>query len=284
MTVASEITRLQWAKADIRQAIIDKWVDVWASLTLDQYADCIGEIPTWPNYYFVDVLAVWWWGGGWQWWGWGWGHNISFWHRLSQSSTCIKIWAGGSWHWTRQTAGGNWWDTCFWELKACWWHWWYICDGWDSYFSSATMTVTQTSKCSRPAGWASASCSLIWSMNWAPWPSVCFHQWVCVQFGWWWWGQEYSYWRWNGWAGWWWNWAPDGYDRIWCPANNYWWGWGGSNWCWQWWAWCKWIVIVWYCTNWDCWFTCATWWNSCKTCNWYKIHCFTSDWTFTIVS
>ena len=44
MTVASEITRLQTAKADARTSIINKWVDVPANATLDTYHNYIDQI------------------------------------------------------------------------------------------------------------------------------------------------------------------------------------------------------------------------------------------------
>ena len=65
MTIASEISRLQCAKSDIRQAIVDKWVSVWANLTIDEYASCISEISVWGTPVCIDLLMVWWWGWGW---------------------------------------------------------------------------------------------------------------------------------------------------------------------------------------------------------------------------
>lgn len=47
MTIASEITRLQWAKADIKTAIENKWVTVPASAKLDTYDTYIDQIETW---------------------------------------------------------------------------------------------------------------------------------------------------------------------------------------------------------------------------------------------
>lgn len=47
MTVASEITRLQTAKADARTSIINKWVDVPANATLDTYHNYIDMIQQW---------------------------------------------------------------------------------------------------------------------------------------------------------------------------------------------------------------------------------------------
>lgn len=54
MTVASEITRLQWAKADIKTAIQNKWVTVPASAKLDTYDDYIAQIKQWdPRWDFL---------------------------------------------------------------------------------------------------------------------------------------------------------------------------------------------------------------------------------------
>ena len=46
MTIASEITRLQWAKADIKTAIENKWVTVPSATKLDGYSSLIDAIPT----------------------------------------------------------------------------------------------------------------------------------------------------------------------------------------------------------------------------------------------
>lgn len=46
MTIASEITRLQWAKSDTRTSIINKGVDVPASAKLDTYHNYIDLIDT----------------------------------------------------------------------------------------------------------------------------------------------------------------------------------------------------------------------------------------------
>lgn len=47
MTIASEITRLQWAKADIKTAIENKWVAVPANAKLDTYNTYINQIKWW---------------------------------------------------------------------------------------------------------------------------------------------------------------------------------------------------------------------------------------------
>ena len=46
MSIASEITRLQTAKANIKSAITEKGGTVLSTDTLSQYADCIRSIPT----------------------------------------------------------------------------------------------------------------------------------------------------------------------------------------------------------------------------------------------
>lgn len=44
MTIASEITRLQWAKADARTSIINKWVDVPLNVSVEDYHTYIDQI------------------------------------------------------------------------------------------------------------------------------------------------------------------------------------------------------------------------------------------------
>lgn len=44
MTIASEITRLQWAKADARTSIINKWVDVPLNASVEDYHTYIDQI------------------------------------------------------------------------------------------------------------------------------------------------------------------------------------------------------------------------------------------------
>lgn len=47
MTIASEITRLQWAKADIKTSIENKWVTVPSSAKLDDYSSYVDQIVQW---------------------------------------------------------------------------------------------------------------------------------------------------------------------------------------------------------------------------------------------
>jgi hypothetical protein len=60
MTIASEITRLQWAKADIKASIESKWVEVPASAKLDTYDDYISQIQgsTWYELFTPSTLII----------------------------------------------------------------------------------------------------------------------------------------------------------------------------------------------------------------------------------
>lgn len=53
MTIASEISRLQWAKSDIKTAIQNRWVTIPASTKLDGFSTYIWQIPS------VTSLATW---------------------------------------------------------------------------------------------------------------------------------------------------------------------------------------------------------------------------------
>ncbi len=62
MTIASEITRLQWAKADIKTAIQWKWVTVPVSAKLDAYDDYISQIETISDSPLGITWAITYWG------------------------------------------------------------------------------------------------------------------------------------------------------------------------------------------------------------------------------
>lgn len=62
MTIASEITRLQWAKASARTSIINKWVDVPASAKVDDYHTYIDQISTWvplKDFQIAESASTW---------------------------------------------------------------------------------------------------------------------------------------------------------------------------------------------------------------------------------
>lgn len=287
MTIASEICRLQTDKEAIRQAIISKWVDVSALVSLDDYASCIAQIEAIVRVYFEFMLIAWWWGWWYQWWGWAWWvihcENIC---AMWGSTACVVIWWWGTyWGWTNQW--NNWWASCL-ILTGCtytavWW-WW---------------------------GWGGTNSNLYWR-GWGSW----WWGWYC-QSAWAWWNwtawQWCKWWTgWNRWWGWWgwvcWNWGnfSGGYwwnwwlwlttDISWTSQSfAWWWGWNGWNrvwyWCcwwwngkqnattcWSWWGncatWAGWILILRYPTA--CWYN-VTWWTK-YTCWDYTIHCFTSNW------
>lgn len=58
MTIASEISRLQWAKTDIKTAIEAKGVTVPSSAKLDTYDDYIAQISSWPWLLSYDQLLL----------------------------------------------------------------------------------------------------------------------------------------------------------------------------------------------------------------------------------
>lgn len=316
MTIASEISRLQCAKADICTAIENKGVTVW-NITLDEYAACINAIPTWKTYYCLDVLLVW---GGWAWWqgrtwyaSWGWwgaGWVILQCRFMTEcTESCITIWAGGTP--INNNYGHNGWNTTWFWLVAYWWG---------------------------GAWWGTANGCSWWSWGWGGWYGRCRWEWTYWQWNpWWiwymisnsengWWGGGWAWWAWsngykynNNYAWWWkwWDWICTNFSwTVMCIAWGWWgsgrckcadwwlwWGgrWYGCNWScyWAWWwgrpyqngvcAGCgyQWVAIIRYPANWDYWFSNATWWTKVsKTIEGvsYCVHTFTSDWIFIIVS
>ena len=309
MTITSEISRLQWAKAGICTAIENKWVTVW-NITLDNYASCIDAIQTWWKFWYIDLLVVaWWWDwwvweryNYWAWWGGGWWVIIRCWYPiLSEWVYSICVW------WRRQNSefsdgcstllACRWWDGAnyWWTRKWCWcpwgsWWWW-------SYNTNC------------PWWWCVAFQWHCWGNGWCCWWWWGWGAWWCWAWGsgnnWWKWGNwilnDFSgvgcYYWWGGWWGtlsswtpwawwcWWWNWWPS--SQRWCNATYYWWWWGwGSVW-WSsasyntWWAWCQWVVIIRYKTDGSCGVSPSSTWGCKYTCWNYTIHCFCTVWTST---
>lgn len=274
MTIASEISRLQWAKACIKASIENKWVTVWANVKLDSYSDCIDAIPSWSSDCFIDVLAVGWggwgWGSGgnyWSWW-WGWAWWVVNSHvKVICNSIPITIWAGGSW-WCSWYGWWQWKDTCVSNINyLCEWN---ICNSIIAY----------------------------WWWGWWLWY-------------WWYWYNWWSWWGWwgikgNGMASFWWQWCPWQWNSWWAMwragtnsidytgAGGWWYksAWlgafcGRKNGCtsstlttpdwWEWWYWDKWYTFCyawwwgwwWYSScrgYWKCWG--GNWWNdSYDWCN-----------------
>lgn len=308
MTIASEISRLQGAKADIRQAIIDKWVSVSSSLTIDDYACCISCIPTWSNNYFVKFLMVWWWGWwAWgaywwfrPWWWWGGWAIISWIRNLTQKSHSITIWSWwGWWNWWNYywCDWWNWWNTTFNSLTACWWKWWKWCQyiWWYSWSWCSWWTYCCTSSV-YTAWWWWWACANANIMNWWEWMII---NWVGYWWWWGWWSGSQSGWIWSSWWGNWWykkSSASSDYPYLRGCSATWCWGWGwGWGWCsassscvacLRWWNWWYWVVEICYISDWSWGINCATWWTkSSVTENWitYCKHRFTSNWTFCIV-
>ena len=314
MTIASEISRLQWAKADICTAIENKGVTVW-SIKLDQYCDCINAISWWADVGYIDFLMVWWWGGGWTawncspwWWGWWWWFVESFCQAVYNQQYPVKIWKwwkGVIWcsfySWTANQ-DARWWDTVFYWV-AYWWWWWgcSVCEDWASWWwwvwwvspnvwwsavhwNQWCSTISFSNCCHYWWWWAWA-----WASSTGPiwWNGKCSSMsWTSTRYSWWWWGGTKctsSSCAKNGGSWWWGKWW---YNCLnWCNATYYWWG-GGWAASWyssthaNWWNWCQWIVIIRYKTDGTCWVKCATWWTI-TTSGWYTIHTFTSDGIFT---
>lgn len=310
MTIASEIDRLQCAKADICTAIENKWVIVW-NITLDNYADCIDAIQTdWrPSIDFLLIWWGWWWGinwGGnysnfyWGWWGWAWWVVEWCWAKLEDWCYNIVIW--GWWFPCGNLSPQyiNWWNSCFWDIVACWWWGWgsqtpgYAWCNWGSWWWWPGFINGWSYMC----WWA--WCVGQWYNGWK-WCYICF--WYrCNKWAWWWgWWAGWAWcdwvldtWNncgkwWDGWiwimsdiewemkcyAGWWWGWAgAEGNFIPWC-------NWGGLYWSWwnAWTAWCKWVFIIRYPSS--CWYNIFGW-DCCYECNWKCIHIFTQDWTLTV--
>lgn len=55
MSLQSEINRIEDAKGDIRNAIVEKGVSVPTSAKIDEYASYVSQIPTGGNGMSIDV-------------------------------------------------------------------------------------------------------------------------------------------------------------------------------------------------------------------------------------
>ena len=277
MTIASEITRLQNDKAAICTAIENKGVTVW-SVTFDSYASCIDSIQTWSPVCAAKALLVWGGGGG-DWGGGGWGNVICTNIIFNQAVNTVTVGCGGCW--VRYT-GSSWCCACAWTASCLLWFiakWGGKGDkntAWCSGMGFTGGTCSWTwSNCGRGWGWGARSNGK--NGSGATWG--CGGCW------------EYGYWGW-GWGfggcnnGCW----LDGWGNAsnnCCNASNCGWGWGGiksitasnppgrgaGG-----------IVEICYPIDWSYGIHSASWGDSCYTCDWYCVHRFTSNGTFTIVS
>ena len=303
MTIASEISRLQCAKADMCAAIENKGVTVW-NVTLSDYACCIDAIEAGWGWCYVDLLVV-----GWGWWGdsfagWGGGWFIELSKYQIDGGYGIDIWMWGA-IWC------NWWDSHFGEIIAYWGGAWWWCAGgswWWGWCSSCTGINQGWDACTYKINWTvytwwhSGGAATSWCNNrdnwwWGWWwagaiwgcrTSNCYSwscggAWLfsdisgeCCQYAWWWGGWSCcTATTWGAWGAWGW-----GSWRCWsCDATYYWWWWWGNGCSHTAWCWYQWIVIVRYPTDWSYWITDWEW--GCKyVCGDYVIHCYTEWWFF----
>lgn len=285
---------------------------VWTTAVKCIYVWTTKVRPTNPS---IDFLLIWWGGwGGWHsnscvrcgtWWGWAWWVICRTSYEISPWSYCVCIWAWGNW-WS-SSWWGVWWNSTFNWLTAYWGGWWAWSWANTTWWSGWWWTSAVSSYCS----WC-AWCSWQWNRWWngrifswnacrfggggwgygsawgtaqrAPnqWPYIswCGWTWICTCI----WGKvECFAWGWDG--GIWMSWAECGcvywycywWGRTWQDATCYGWGWWGNAWGW-WHKWYQWVFIVRYACG-----TANITWGNCKVlCNWYCIHCFTSNGTLTV--
>lgn len=137
MTIASEIQRLQWAKADIKIAIESKDVAVPSSAKLDEYAWYVSQIVSgkwyviwWVMQWTVITTGQWWWNNYW-------------WTIWTAMSVIQKDWnLFGIAAWRHYTSSSNDW-VCYWTFGKqpnqafYWWSITLISSTADSSFESA---------------------------------------------------------------------------------------------------------------------------------------------------
>lgn len=264
--------------------------------------------------------GLWWWGGwaGWvvycEWellqtwtysvciWKWGCGY-IAYWccpQRSGEDSCFISYVAcGGGWGWY-WCATGTWYLSPNWYDWASWW-WGARCGSWGTGTQWCNWWAWVTWNAKYGGSWGGGYTSE-WCIATTTWSGLMLcHNWGD---GWLWYNSDitwqteyYAYWGWGGastrwtpwdWHCWWGDWGTKCNCPCyanWCPATTYgsWWGWawdrctccsgrtyGGDG--------CQWIFIARYPSS--CWYNIS--WGCKYECNWYCIHCFTSDGTLTV--
>lgn len=256
------------------------------------------------------------------WWGWAWWYIecqnmiISAWSYNVVVGAWWSAWCWYNQHWDNTW---NWCDSCFWDFVAYWWWlWWWIhdcynttwrwwCCGWSWGGWYRCCNNAWTSGCWCRCQWNNGATQVYWLMAawwgwaWEPWwcwtYQIRWGNWKCSCITWelkryaWWGGWAMGSWYsnpWGCWGGWkWWQYNVAIASNC-INASYYWWWGGGWVWgantscaCWSWLGgdWYQWVLIVRYPSS--AWYN-ITWGNSCYECNWYCIHCFTSDWTLTV--
>ena len=255
------------------------------------------------------------------WGGWAWWVQIVKWLVLRNKSQSVVVWSGWSGWWQNADWTDGWVSKVAWIVALWGWWGWYPCSSiwghnWWSWWGAWACSwqhawiwmlgqghdwwVSMNASCGRwwAWGWAGAEWPIktekrytVWSGSrqcmsiWWHW--ICTNFWGCVMCIWWgwsWWGIWGYSWP-MTWVDYWWGWF-----QSWVPncfnwkANT----WGGGRWGQNnqtWWNWGSWLVIVRYPADCSYWIKTATW-GTITTCiiDWlsYKVHTFTSSWTFTI--
>lgn len=204
MSIASEITRLQWAKSNIKTAIEWKWVTVSAATKLDWFATLIDSIPTWSpaesimSSYAPKVTETWFYWSSWLRW---WAHILSqfiYWDYLFMSVWwsshdrsydyyetfyfVIKKWRDDfkqyrqSWWSTRDSYYTNWcWNTeVIWNKITLWV--WYNSSYWSTAPAWYTTATFNFSTDNRESWSVSDDRSTNWSQNLVEF-STPWHSW-----------------------------------------------------------------------------------------------------------
>lgn len=179
MTVASEITRLQWAKADIKTSIENKWVTVPSSTKLDWYSTLIDSIQTWvpqATYNAMQTLA---WIPAYM--------NMSWGSSYQLKTASLACWDYYIYAWS--TNGAVWYAVFVWHPQYWCVHYWYQYESWYTVdVSWMTATLYENWVLSLSVIWRTTSVnSSTWLLQWwwtASWSvvatstTVTKHNWV----------------------------------------------------------------------------------------------------------
>lgn len=280
--------------------LLQNWISYKVIKAMNNWNEyCFGS--WWEDLHFVDVLVVWGWGGGWWaycsssgnrcwgWWWWWWLVKEIMFYKLPDTSINVVIWA--CWRGQSTGNGTTWWNTCFgsiiwywgWYWGGWWNDWW---NWWNWWWAGGTYQSTTRYWWRWCPGWSPWAFNVNENYWWCWWwwnswltsrTQACGANWYLSEIIWvwvWWWGGS----SWWGWGCWWGGWTCQN-------ATFYWWWWGGSAYWWRtcWCDWYQWLVVVRYPNDWSYWIKCATG-GTVSTCWDYTIHCFTSNWTFCIIS
>lgn len=290
-------------------------VYLWTNSNIEVYA-WVDKIRPIIKDATIEWLLVWW-GGAWgrarcRAWGWGGAGGLIY----CASETlpiwtccCVVIWAWGTGAASSYNpANYKWGNSCFGSVVAYWgWGWGWMCAynrwcawaAWGSGWWGAACNAAWGTRCDASygnCGWAWYNTT--WGWGWGAWGAWCPANWAGNYYWWAWWcwctssisGVSVVYaagWGWGGctgrsnsqWGGCGWC-----YRVAWCAATTYWswWGWAwctaSNTCCMAWGSGCQWVFIARYPSN--CKFNVT--WGTKYECNWYCIHCFTSNWTLTV--